>query len=136
MNAAATQTAESKCIVEEMYAAGARNDFEGVMKCMDKDVVVIEPPYLPYGGTYKGIGEFQRLLGIITAYADLSTVRLQYAVAEGDRVMAVLNILDKGTGKDLHLAEQSTVRNGKVVEMKIFYFDAGSMIAAGLKSKS
>ena len=122
-----TLTEQSKRIVEEMYAAGARNDFAGVMQCMDENVMVLEPPYLPYGGTYRGIAEFQKLLGIISEYADLSTVKLQYAIAEGERVMAVLNILDRKTGKQLHLAEQSTVKNGKVVEMRIFYFDAGSM---------
>jgi hypothetical protein len=119
----------NKRIVEGMYAAGARGDFQGVMACMDENVEVIEPPYLPYGGTYKGIAAFQKLLGIISEYADLTKIKVAYSVAENDRVIGILQILDRKTGKNLQLAEQSTLRNGKVVEMKIFYFDAGSLLA-------
>ena len=133
IDAALSET--NKRIVETMYAAGARNDFQAVMGCMDENVVVIEPPYLSYGGIYRGLAEFQKLMGIINEYADLSTVRLQYSVAENDRVIGILEFKDRKTGKQLHLAEQSTLCNGKVVEMKIFYFDAGSLIEAGLKAK-
>jgi ketosteroid isomerase-like protein len=129
-------TEENKRIVEGIYAAGARGDFQSVMACMDENIVVIEPPYLPYGGTYRGIAEFQKLMGLINEYADMSTVSLQYAVAEGDKVFVALQFKDRKTGKMLQLVEQSIVRDGKIVEMKIFYFDAGSMIEAGLKTKA
>jgi uncharacterized protein len=130
MSIDAALSEKNKGILEAMYAAGARNDFQTVMGYMDENVVVIEPPYLSYGGTYKGLAEFQRLMGLINEYADLSTIRLQYSVAENDRVFGILELKDQKTGKQLQLAEQSTLRNGKVVEMKIFYFDAGSLIGA------
>lgn len=126
----------SKDIVLKMYAAAGSGDVAGAIACMDDNVTVIEPPYLPYGGTYQGKQEFLRLFGLIGEYGDLSTVKMHYAVAEGDLVFVALQFIDRKTGKPMQLVEQSTVKNGKIVEMKIFYFDAGSMIEAGLKAKA
>ena len=100
------------------------------MNCLDENVVVHEPSFLPYGGIYKGVEGFQKIFAGIAPYADIATMKLHRVVAEGERVFCVLEIPDKNTGKNLMLAEESIVRNGKIVEMRTFYFDAGSMIVA------
>lgn len=129
-------TETSKQRAQAMYAAATAGDFAGALNCMDDDIVVIEPPYLPFGGTYRGKQEFQSLLGRISEYADLSGSKILYTVADGDIAMVALQIKDRKTGKLLQLLEQSTVRNDKIVEIKVFYFDAGSMIEAGLKAET
>jgi uncharacterized protein len=130
------QTEASRTTVMSMYTAAGGGDFAAAMACMADDIAVIEPPYLPYGGVYRGKTEFQQLLGRINEYADLSAMKMENVVAEGERVLVSLQIGDRKTGKPLQLLEQSIVRDGKIVEMKIFYFDAGSMIEAGLKAKA
>lgn len=129
-------TEASKQKVLEMYAAASSGNLAGALACMADDIVVIEPPYLPYGGIYRGKAEFQKLFALIGEHGDLSTVKMNYAVAEGDKVFVSLGFVDRKTGKRMDLVEQSIVRDGKIVEMKIFYFDAGSMIEAGLKAKA
>ena len=129
------QTEASRQKVLAMYTAAGSGDFATALACMADDIAVIEPPYLPYGGTYRGKAEFQQLLGRINEYADLSAMKMESVVAEGERVLVSLQIGDRKTGKPLQLMEQSIVRDGKIVEMKIFYFDAGSMIEAGLKAR-
>lgn len=127
-------TSPSKQKVLEMYTAAGGGDFAGAMACMADDITVTEPSYLPYGGIYRGKQEFQALLGRINEYADLATITLLYVVAEDDKVFVALQMKDRKTGGLLQLVEQSIVRDGKIVEMKIFYLDAGSMIEAGLKN--
>lgn len=131
-----TKTEASKQKVLAMYTAAGKGDFATALGCMDENIAVIEPPYLPYGGTYRGKIEFQTLLGKINEFADLSAMKMESVVAEGDTVLVCLQIGDRKTGKALQLVERSIVRDGKIVEMKIFYFDAGSMIEAGLKAKT
>lgn len=130
-----TQSEASKAKVLTMYAAAGKGDFATALSCMADDIAVIEPPYLPYGGTYRGKVEFQQLLAKISEHADLSAMKMEGVVAEGDTVFVCLQIGDRKTGKPLQLVERSIVRDGKIVEMKIFYFDAGAMIEAGLKAK-
>ncbi len=123
-------TEANRLRVEGMYAAGARGDSQAVMACVDENVVVMEPPYLSFGGTYSGIAAFKELIATIGGVADVSQLEVVYTVAENDRVIGMLRFPDRKTGKPLQLLEQSTFRDGKIVEMKIFYFDAGSLIGA------
>lgn len=53
-------TEESKRVVTAMYDAGVRGDFAGVMSQMDENLIVYEPPFLPYGGLTKGSPTFLR----------------------------------------------------------------------------
>ena len=131
-----SQTKATKQKVLSMCPPAGKGDFTGALACMADDITVIEPPYLPYGGTCRGKAEFQGLLAKINEHADLSAIKMESVVAEGDSVFVCLQIADRKTGKPLQLVERSIVRDGKIVEMKIFYFDAGSMIEAGLKAKA
>lgn len=126
------QTQASKQTVLALYTAAGKGDLVTALSLMADDIAVIEPPYLPYGATYRGKAQFQDLLQKINEHADLAALKIEAVVAEGDTVFVTLQIGDRKTGKPLQLAERSRVRDGKIVEMKIFYFDAGSMIEAGL----
>ena len=122
-------TEESKRILTAFYAAGMRNDWQTLMDFMDDDIVVYEPPYLPYGGTYRGKANFPKIIeSLLACGGDLSKITVNYMVAEGERVICNVEILDTKTGKNFMLAEESVVRNGKIVEMRVYYFDAGSLI--------
>jgi hypothetical protein len=48
-------------------------------------------------------------------------------VADGERVFAVVQVPDLRSGELVTLAEESIVRGGKVVEMRIFFHEARSL---------
>jgi uncharacterized protein len=128
MQSSSSMTERNRRTVQDMYEAGMRGDFEKVMACLDENLVVDEPPFLPYAGAYRGFDGFQQLMSEISKFLDLAAMKLQYLVADGERVFGVLAVVDRATGKDILLAEQSTLRDGKVIEMRIFYYDAGTLI--------
>lgn len=64
----------------------------------------------------------------MSVYGDLTKINVKYMVAEGEHVFCVMEVPDKKTGKNFLIAEESIVRNGKIAEMRPFYFDAGTMI--------
>jgi hypothetical protein len=123
-------TEQNRALVQSMYAAATRGDAESLMSLLADDVVVHEPDYLPYGAEYVGKEAFAGLFGKISQLLDLTDVKLDYLVADNDRVIGVLRIPDRNTGKDTLFAEQSTIRDGKIVDLRIFYYDAQSMIGA------
>ena len=128
MTTTASLTEQNRAIVQSMYDAGIRGDFEGLMSHLADDVVVDEPLYLPYGKVYNGKAEFVGLFESIGQFLDVSQITLHYLIADGDRVAACLGIPDATTGKLVHLLEQSTVKDGKVVHMQLFYYDMGTML--------
>jgi ketosteroid isomerase-like protein len=127
MTSTTSLTEQNRKTVEDLYAAGMRGDVEGLMRHLDDNVVVHEPDFLPYGGEYVGKNDFLRLFGRIGEFMNLAEMTLHYTVADGERVIAVLGIQDAKTGQLNHFAEQSTVRDGKVVDMRLFYYDGQSM---------
>ncbi|MFI6402935.1 hypothetical protein [Streptomyces sp. NPDC050548] len=48
--------------------------------------------------------------------------------ADGDRVAACVGIKDVTTGEPTHFIEQFTLKDGKIVENRVFYHDVGSML--------
>lgn len=128
MTATTSLTEQNRAIVEALYDAGIKGDIEALMGFLADDVVVDEPLYLPYGKVYRGKEEFLGLFQGIGRYMDLSKITVHYTIADGDRVAACLGIPDTTTGELTHFLEQSTLRDGKIVEMKLFYYDAQTMM--------
>lgn len=121
-------TERNRAIVQALYAAGTRGDVEELLSYLAEDIVVHEPPFLPYGATYSGRDAFLPMFAEIARHLDVSTITIEHLIADRDHVIAVLRIPDRATGRDTVLAEHSTLRDGRVVEMRIFYFDPQSLI--------
>jgi hypothetical protein len=60
----------------------------------------------------------------------MTKISADYLVADGDRVFGVIRMPDLKTGKDVLLAEESVIRDGSIVDMRIFFHDAQSLIGA------
>lgn len=122
-------TEETRRVLSAFYSAGERGDFAALMQCMDENIVIHEPPFLPYGGTYTGIADFQqKIVAGLAPYGDLTKITVRRLVVEGERGFCVVEIPQLAGGGSFQLVEESRVRNGKMVEMRIYYFDAGSML--------
>ena len=133
MSAATSLTEKNRAIVEGMFAAANRGDVEGVFSFLSEDVAVIEPVFLPFGKAYHGKDGFFALAQVLPNYLDLSSITLHYTIADGDRVAACVGIKDVTTGELTHFIEQFTIKDGKIVENRLFYHNAGTLIDHGKK---
>jgi uncharacterized protein len=120
----------NRALMTHMYVAAAKGDFAGVLACLADDVVVNEPALLPYGGTYHGTTDFMNVIPKIAELLDLANLRVDRLIADSDRVIGVIRRADRATGQDVLLAEESRIRDGKVVEINVFYNEARSLLAA------
>ncbi|MFJ6086721.1 nuclear transport factor 2 family protein [Streptomyces sp. NPDC092369] len=128
MSAATSPTEQNRAVVEAMFAAANRGDVEGVFSYLSEDVAVIEPVFLPFGKAYHGKDEFLGLAQILPNYLDVSKITVHYTIADGDRVAACVGITDVATGELTHFIEQFTLKDGKIIENRVFYHNVGSMI--------
>jgi uncharacterized protein len=114
----------SRDLMTRMYDAAARADYDDVFACLSEDLVVNEPPFLPYGDTYRGHNGFRDLIGKVTQVLDVSKMRVIRMVAEGDRAIGIIEMPDitpGGKGEKILLAEESLIRDGKVVEINVYF---------------
>jgi ketosteroid isomerase-like protein len=125
---ATIRTEDSRRFVQAMYDAGSRGDVEGLLSHLAQDVVVREPAFLPYGADYHGHQEFLSLFTKIGKVLDITKIQIDYLVADDDKVIGIIRIPDITTGQTILLAEESILRDGKIVEMRIFFHDAQSLI--------
>jgi ketosteroid isomerase-like protein len=111
-------------IIEELFRCGKNGDIDGVFALLDENVVVHEPPFLPYGGTYRGRDAFLQLFALIQEkYFDDDKFVIDAIALTGSRAV-VLGRAPGKQGEEVMLAEEMCVRDGKVVEVRIYMHSA------------
>ena len=125
MNAASEMTEMSRQIVQSIYDAMASGDVKTVLELIDEDIVCYESPNLPYGRAYRGHAELQALFEPVTKYLAIEQLKIDHLIADGERVVAVVRLPVRSSGIEAIVAEHHLLRNGKVVEQRIFFFEPG-----------
>jgi uncharacterized protein len=70
-------------VVQGLYEALSKGDVPGVLARLDPDVIVDEPPALPYGGVHRGREVFvHSILGAMMGYANVEIT--EFAVFESE----------------------------------------------------
>lgn len=128
MSTAMSLTEQNRAVVLGMFEAANRSDIEGVFSFLSEDVTVIEPLFMPFGKIYHGKEGYLELAGILPNYLDISSITVHYTIADGDRVAACVGIADVTTGELTQFIEQFTIKDGKIVENRVFYNDAGTLV--------
>jgi ketosteroid isomerase-like protein len=123
MTSTQSDTEATRAVVGEMYDAITRRDFAAVLGLMADDLVVSEPSYLPYGGEYRGLDQFQSLIGKAVQHLDVAKIEIDRVVVDGDRAIAILQIPTLAGGEHTVIAEESLVRHGKIAEMRIYFHE-------------
>lgn len=117
-----TSPTDNKQIVRGAYDAMASGDVGAFMGALDADVEVREPPSLPHGGTYRGLGGLEELFSKAMPILEPGKLDVIQLTADEDRVIALLRLGLKG-GSDALVSEHWRLRNGKVVEVRAFWED-------------
>jgi len=120
-------TAETRRVVESLYRCGNTGDMAGALALVDENVVLHEPSFLPYGGTYKGIDGFiKAFAAVIDGYIDLPKLRVQRLIVEGEHAVGVLHV-PAIKGGEVVFAEEFVVRKGKIVEITLYFHESATV---------
>lgn len=119
-------------VTQAMYDHAARGEWEAVAAFMAEDLVIHEPPTLPYGGEWRGRDALQRLFTHVMGFWDDPQVAWIDLVGGDTHVVALLQMSAtvRATGKHFtqRIAEVTRFNaDGKMAEMHIHYFDAGEL---------
>src|ERR1700730_18890196 len=108
------QTEQTRRVGRAIHAASANGDLEKERQLFSPNLVIEEPPYLPYGGTYHGYDGFLQLAEHAIQFVDFSSLVLESLTVEGNLAFAVV----RGrlwSGAQVVATEQWRVENGLAV---------------------
>lgn len=140
-NAVATETPRQ--VLQRFYEAereymqsGHSGDagFDAMQATLDPEVVLHQSPDLPYGGEFKGHAGYRQWADAMRAIFDRVDARNPEFYESGDTVVITCDLLTRtrGTGDEMTLpmAQVVTVRDGKIVEFRPFYWNIPAYVAA------
>jgi ketosteroid isomerase-like protein len=110
-------------IMRALYADAAAGNMAAVDAVLSDDLVITEAATLPYAGVYTGRGALGTLSALVSGYYGGMTLDIHAMTTGGDWVVTLLDILPANRPDRISLAEASRFKDGKVVEIKPYYFD-------------
>jgi ketosteroid isomerase-like protein len=122
--------------LQAIFDAFVAGDSASVDAAIHPDFVITEAPGLPYGGTYRGLEGWHRLVEkIVGTWDDFATAPIEIlGHPYGDRFAALHSLKgrSKKTGRSVSLQvfELWVFKDQKVIEVVPFYFDTHAVAKA------
>jgi ketosteroid isomerase-like protein len=124
--------------VRAIYARFNDGDIEGAAELFHPDIAVHDAAELPGGGSYRGRGEVAGALGDLREMFGGPLVEVEDVRVQGDRAVALVRARGRGRAGgvpiEAEIAHVFALRDGEIVEMRVFLDHAAGLAAAGLQS--
>jgi ketosteroid isomerase-like protein len=124
-------------VVQEMYGAFNRGDYERATAMLHEDAELYQPTEMPGADSYSGRQEFARGLALwLSGFEPGFEYRVTEVVNAGDRVLMRIVYHGRGRASGVELEEEWfnvwEVRDGKPFRCRIFGDEGRARKAAGL----
>lgn len=116
------ETERAREVVRSFYDGGARGDITSFKDRLAKDFELFVPEYLPWGGHF-GKQAYVDLLPRVAAVLDFTRLTYESLTAEGNHVVAFINIGVQGTDRSIMISEHWDIVDDKAVRLRVAYFD-------------
>ena len=122
-------------VVEALYAATGKGDWAAAESLLTEDFFITESATTPFAGVYRGRRALHDLFMQVVPASGVKKLDIQQITAGGNTVVVLLELVLGGPPEArVALAEVFHLRDGKVCEIKPYYFDPGPMHAAKARS--
>ena len=122
---------EIRKLVDDMYEATGRGDFDGAEQFLTDDLVITEADTLPMAGVYRGKTALRELFIKVMGLMDVAGLeRVATTVGDGYAIVIVRFQFADPSLESAELCEMFRFRDGQVCEIKPYYFDPAPIIAA------
>jgi ketosteroid isomerase-like protein len=124
-----SESARNKAIVDAYYQAGVEGRLPDFGVHLHPDFTTTAPNYLPWGGTHPGAEFFRNeVLPNLPDVLDFSRFSYEVFFADGEHVVALINIGVTGTDAIIKISEHWTVRDGKATSIWVAYFEPQALL--------
>jgi ketosteroid isomerase-like protein len=112
----------ARALVKSFYEGGARGEITSFADSLSDDFELFVPPQLPWGGTFNK-QQYIELLPRVASALDFARMKYLSLTAEGQHVVALIEIGVQGTNTSIIISEHWEVRDEKAVRLLVAYFD-------------
>lgn len=118
-------------LVDDLYAATGVGDFDKAEEYLTEDFFITEADMLPFAGVYRGRTALRELFTKVMGMMDVSGLHRVETTSGGDYAVTILSFefVDPNLAP-AHLCELFRFRDGKVCEIRPYYFDPATVVAA------
>ncbi len=125
------QEQENLKTLQAYWQAMDRYDIDAALQIVDEACVINAPKSLPYGGNYQGHDECRQFWQVFfQTYDRPQPIDLQL-LTSGDYIICLMTLKTRikrsGAELEMPMAETFKLRNGKLVEIRPYYFDTAKM---------
>ncbi len=122
---------EMLAIVDELYTAAGQGDFDRAEQFLTDDFFIEEAEGLPFAGTFTGRTALRELGAKVFGMMEVAALERVQTTTGGDYAItiAAFRFADPEL-KPAQLCELFRFRDGKVCEIKPYYFEPQTVIAA------
>lgn len=118
-------------VIEALFAATRAGDWPLAESMLTEDFFITEADTLPFAGVYRGRKALHDLFMRVIPAAGVTAMDIQQLTAGGDHVVALVELTLGGPpAAGVSIAELFRLRDGKVCEIKPYYFDPRPICAA------
>ncbi|MBT4855034.1 MAG: nuclear transport factor 2 family protein [Halieaceae bacterium] len=121
---------EKLAIVNRLYERSAVGDFDTCETLLTDDFFIVEADDTPMAGTFTGITALRDLYAQVFGMLEVTNVVRTEITSGGDYVVTILHFEFADGLEPAHLCEMFRFRDGKVCEIRPYYFDAAPLRAA------
>jgi uncharacterized protein len=118
-----------------IYAHFNDGQVERAAELFHPDITVYDAPELPGGGSYRGRPDVARALGDLRDMFGEPQVEVEDVRVGTDRAVALVRARGRGRGGgvpiEAEIAHVFTLRDGEIVEMRVFLDHAAGLAAGG-----
>ncbi|MEM1189436.1 MAG: nuclear transport factor 2 family protein [Pseudomonadota bacterium] len=122
---------EMLAMVEKLYAAAGQGDFDAAEEMLTDDLVIREAAGLPFEGTFTGRTALRELSAKVFGMMEIASLERVATTVGGDHAVAIaaFHFADPQL-KPAELCEMFRFRDGKVCEIKPYYFEPQTVVDA------
>jgi ketosteroid isomerase-like protein len=118
-------------IVDELYTAAGQGDFDRAEQFLTDDFFIEEAAGLPFAGTFRGRTALRELSAQVFGKMEVAGLDRVQTTTGGDYAVAIASFRFADPELEpAHLCELFRFRDGKVCQIKPYYFDPQPVIAA------
>jgi len=123
--------------IDDLYAATGVGDWDKAASMLTDDFFVTEADTLPMAGTYRGPNALRDLFMKVMGMMDVAGLDRVQTTVGGDYAVTILAFrFADPTLAPAELCELFRFRDGKVCEIRPYYFDPAPIIAACAAKKA
>lgn len=117
--------------VDDLYACTGAGDFDKAETMLTDDFFITEADSLPMAGVYRGKTALRDLYAKVMGMMDVSGLNRVVTTSNGDTAICLLSFeFSDPSLAPAHLAEAFFFRDGKACEIRPYYFDPATIVAA------